>query len=163
MSTKRASKLECSVAVALDVLGDYWTMMIIRDLMIFGGVRRFESLRDALGISRNILTERLRLLTDHKIVRKAPIAEGARRMEYRLTRKGWELMPIILGMANWGLKWKENERPPSYSFIDVQKKQPVLTPGVASVDGRILKPADMEIVPLTEDCLLYTSPSPRDS
>lgn len=129
--------------------------MIIRDLMLFGGVRRFESLREALDISRNILTERLNLMVENKIVRKVPIAEGARRMEYHLTRKGWELMPIILSMANWGIKWKENERPPSYSFIDVENKKPVVTLGVASADGRILRPSDMEIVPMTEQAKLY--------
>lgn len=157
MPAKRSINLDCSVAKAVQILGDYWTLMIIRDLMLFGGVRRFESLREALDISRNILTERLNQMVENNIVRKVPIAEGARRMEYRLTRKGWELMPIVLSMANWGLKWKENERPPSYSFVDNRDKKPVQTLGVASEDGRILGPADMEIVPLTNEAKEYLS------
>ena len=155
MPNKSSINLECSVAKAVVVLGDFWTLLIIRDLMLFGGVRRFESLREALDISRNILTERLNKLVENGIVRKAPVAEGARRMEYRLTRKGWELMPIILSMANWGIKWKENDRPPSYAFVDAKNKKPVVTPGVAGDDGRILGPSDMEIVPLTEEAELY--------
>lgn len=155
MPSKRTINLECSVAKAVQILGDYWTLMIIRDLMLFGGVRRFESLREALDISRNILTERLNVMVENDIVRKVPIAEGARRMEYRLTRKGWELMPIILSMANWGIKWKENERPPSYSFVDIQDKKPITTPGVVAADGRLVTPADIEIVPLTEEAKHY--------
>lgn len=155
MPSKRTINLECSVAKAVEILGDYWTLMIIRDLMLFGGVRRFEALREALDISRNILTERLNLMVENGIVKKVPIAKGARRMEYRLSRKGWELMPIILSMANWGIKWKENDRPPSYSFIDAKDKKPVVTPGVAGADGRVLGPSDMEIVPLTEDAKDY--------
>lgn len=157
MPSKRSINLECSVAKAVQILGDYWTLMIIRDLMLFGGVRRFEPLREALDISRNILTERLNQLVENKIVRKVPITEGARRMEYQLTRKGWELMPLILSMANWGLKWKENERPPSYAFIDKKDKKPVLTPGVTGADGRVLRPVDMEIVPLTDEAKAYLS------
>lgn len=155
MPSKRTINLECSVAKAVQILGDYWTLMIIRDLMLFGGVRRFEPLREALDISRNILTERLNLLVENKIVRKVPISDGARRMEYQLTRKGWELMPLILSMANWGIKWKENQRPPSYAFIDKKDKKPVVTPGVTSTDGRVLGPIDMEIVPLTDEAKAY--------
>jgi DNA-binding HxlR family transcriptional regulator len=155
MPNKNTINLECSVAKAVEVLGDFWTLLIIRDLMLFGGVRRFESLREALDISRNILTERLNKMVENKIVRKVPITEGARRMEYQLTRKGWELMPIILSMANWGIKWKENDRPPSYAFVDTKDKQPVATPGVTGADGRVLKPSDMEIVPLTDEAKNY--------
>ena len=129
MATKKASKLECAVAHALDVLGDYWTMMIIRDLMIFGGTRRFDSLCEALDISRNILTERLRVLVEKEIVRKVPITEGARRMEYRLTRKGWELMPILLSIGQWCARWSEGEDVEAYGYVDRENGDFVFVPG----------------------------------
>ncbi len=157
MSTKKTTQLDCSVAKALDVLGDYWMILIIRDLMLFQGVRRFESLREALDISRNILTERLRILVERGVVKRVPIAEGARRMEYRLTRKGWELMPIILSMAHWTVKWREEQDPENYAFVDIKNKKPVRSSKVLSEDGRELGPADMEVIPLTDSAKRYLS------
>lgn len=155
MSTKKTTQLDCSVAKVLDVLGDYWMILIIRDLMLFKGVRRFESLREALDISRNILTERLRVLVERGVVKRVPISAGARRMEYRLTRKGWELMPIIMSMAYWSIKWREDEDPENYAFVDIKNKKPVKSSTVMSEDGRILGPADIEVVPLTDSAKRY--------
>lgn len=155
MLAKKTSKLECSVAQALDVIGDYWSMMILRDLMIFGGTRRFDSLCEALDISRNILTERLRTLVEEEIVRKVPIAEGARRMEYKLTRKGWGLMPIMLSIAQWCTEWNVEDEDVSYYFVDSLKEKQVFVPGVTSADSRALGPGDIKIVPQTASAKEY--------
>ena len=110
--------MECSVARALDVLGEWWTMLIIRDLMLCGGNCRFEQLREGLGISRNILTERLKRLVEEGLVDKLPVSEGARRQAYRLTQKGWDLMPIMVAMSQWGDKWRDDPEKISIRFLD---------------------------------------------
>lgn len=156
MAPKKSSKLECPVANALDVIGDYWSMMILRDLMIFGGTRRFDVLCDALDISRNILTERLRNLVAREIVRKVPVSEGARRMEYKLTRKGWALVPVLLSMGQWCSLWEEEtDESDSYKFVDSRKGEQVVVPGVQSVDGKPLGPADIRMIALTPEAENY--------
>lgn len=129
-------------------------MMILRDLMIFGGTRRFDSLCDALDISRNILTERLRTLVEKEIVRKVPISDGARRMEYKLTRKGWELMPILLSVGQWCYKWSD-DKARSYKFVDSLKRKEVFVPGVQSVQGLALGPGGIQMIPLNEEAEEY--------
>ncbi len=143
--------MDCSVARALDSIGEWWTMLILRDLMVFGGHRRFEQLRDGLGISRNILTERLRGLVDSGIVIKVPIAEGARRQEYRLTEKGWDLMPIMVALSQWGDKWRPDPQNADLRFQDQRNHETIPPVAVMSTDGRLLTAADIEIVPLKEE------------
>jgi len=123
-------------------------MLINRDLMIFRGIRRFEGLRDGLGISRNILTERLRGLVDSGIVIKLPVAEGARRQEYTLTEKGWDLMPILVALMQWGDKWRPDQGNADVAFVDKLNGQPVAPIGVTAADGRPLRPQDMDVQPL---------------
>ncbi len=100
----------CSVARTLAVIGDRWTLMILRDLFL--GARRFEELRQSLGISRTILTERLNLLEAEGVVRRHLYQEKPVRHEYRLTRKGVDLHPIMLGIVHWGDKWYAGEAGP---------------------------------------------------
>ncbi|MBT5330215.1 MAG: helix-turn-helix transcriptional regulator [Porticoccaceae bacterium] len=155
MAEKRTTRLDCAMAQALHVIGDYWTMLILRDLMMFGGTRRFESLRDGLQISRNILTERLRLLVEKEIIRKVPIAEGARRMQYKLTRKGWELAPICLAMSYWCIRWGEDEVPERYAFVDKATGKPGIVPGIVNEEGKPLGPGDLAVHTLTQDAKDY--------
>ena len=70
--------LDCPVAQSMDVIGEWWSMLILRDLMLAGGTCRFDQLVESLGISRNILTERLKRLQDEAIIRKVPVREGGR-------------------------------------------------------------------------------------
>lgn len=151
---KRHSKLDCPISYALDVVGDQWSMLIIRDLMLFGGVRRFDELCDGLEISRNILTERLRKLVTKDVVVKQPVAEGGRRMEYKLTPKGWGLVPVMLTMLNWTLEW-ENSDTQNYRFVDEEKGEPIRVGEVLSADGRKLSKKDIRIVPLTDQARDY--------
>lgn len=92
----------CSIARTLDVVGERWTLLILRDL--FQGVRRFEELRAHLGAPRDVLTKRLGTLVDAGIVERLPYQEpGARqRFEYRPTAAGHELRPVLIALLNWG-------------------------------------------------------------
>lgn len=147
MTDTKRQELSCSVAKMLDVIGEMWMVLIIRDLMLFGGTRRFEQLREGLGISRNILTDRLRRLVEHGLVKKVPVESGARRMEYKLSRKGWELIPMFLAMYQWCDRWQENTRPTALVFVDTENNRPVAPIRVLSDDGRELGPADMRVIP----------------
>ena len=155
MAPKKSTKLECPIAHALDVVGDHWNMLIVRDLMIFGGVRRFDELCQALEISRNILTERLGKLVEKGILVKQPVAEGGRRMEYRLTEKGWGLMPLMLLLLQWCLEWEEGYDIHSYAFVDREKGEPISAGNILSKDGRKLGRGDIRMIPLTDEARDY--------
>lgn len=100
------SAMDCSVARTLDVIGDKWSLLILRDA--FYGVRRFEDFRDDLGIARNVLTDRLQKLVVRGVLERRQYEERPQRFEYRLTEKGRALLPMLLAMIAWGDRW-ENE------------------------------------------------------
>jgi len=102
--------MQCSIARTLDVVGEWWTLLIIRDLM--NGNRRFSGLLDSLGISKKILTDRLETLLAEGIVKQVPTEAASKRLEYRLTQKGLELSPILLSLMAWGDKWAFKNKPP---------------------------------------------------
>jgi len=94
------SSLHCSIARTLDVVGERWTLLVLRDA--FNGVRRFEDFAARLPIARNILTDRLQTLVEHGILRRDRYHERPDRYEYRLTEKGMELYPVLIALLQWG-------------------------------------------------------------
>ncbi len=108
MVKKSFSDMDCSLAKAMDVIGEWWSMLIVRDFFVGGGRRRFEQLRDSLGISRNILTERLRTLTEAGVIEKVPLQEGGRRFAYQLTDKGLDLLPVMVSITQWWDRWEQD-------------------------------------------------------
>ncbi|WP_312165157.1 helix-turn-helix domain-containing protein [Phenylobacterium sp.] len=90
----------CSVARSVAVIGDRWTLMILRDCFL--GVRRFEAFQERLGISRTIISDRLKLLTEEGVLRRTPYQDHPTRFEYRLTDKGLALHPVIMAIVHWG-------------------------------------------------------------
>ena len=90
----------CSVARALEVLGDRWTLLVLRDA--FRRVRRFEDFQRSLGVARNVLTDRLTRLVDEGILKRVPYHERPVRFEYRLTDKGRDLWPVMMTLMQWG-------------------------------------------------------------
>ena len=90
----------CSIARALEVVGERWTLLIVRDL--FFGIRRFDELQESLGIARNVLADRLNRLVDEGIARKVRYRERPDRFEYRLTDKGRDLNVALTGLRQWG-------------------------------------------------------------
>jgi DNA-binding HxlR family transcriptional regulator len=93
----------CGVARAMDIVGELWAFMIIRD--VFLGVRRFEGLRENLRISRKVLTERLELLVERGILERRQYQDRPPRFEYRLTPMGVDLFPVLMALARWGNRW----------------------------------------------------------
>jgi DNA-binding HxlR family transcriptional regulator len=106
------SDWSCSIARTVDVIGDGWTALILRDCFL--GVRRFDEFQRELGIGRNILTDRLGRLVEADLLAKVAYSEHPPRHEYRLTDKGRELYPVLATMAAWGDRWLAGpEGPPS--------------------------------------------------
>jgi DNA-binding HxlR family transcriptional regulator len=95
----------CPVACALDICGDRWTLLVIRDLM-FGRSRFKDFSASPEGIPTNILSERLSRLLRHGLAEQVPAEDGSMRLGYRLTEKGRALRPVLEAMRDWGLKWE---------------------------------------------------------
>jgi DNA-binding HxlR family transcriptional regulator len=100
----------CSVARTLELIGDRWTLLVIREA--FMGTRRFDDYQRNLGCARNVLTDRLGRLVDTGVLRKHPYQEHPPRFEYRLARKGVELWPAIMTLMKWGDNHLAPEGPP---------------------------------------------------
>lgn len=104
----------CPIARAVDVLGDGWTLLILRDAHL--GKRRFDDFQRSLGIGRNILTRRLQQLVDDGLLMKVPYSERPVRHEYRLTESGRDAYPILASMAAWHDRWHPSPDGPLLRF-----------------------------------------------
>ena len=102
--------INCSVAQCLEVVGEWWSLLIVRDAFL--GVRRFDDFQARLGISRNILNQRLLHLVDHGVLERMPYQDNPPRSEYRLTDKGRDLWQVVTAMRQWGDKWAAPNGPP---------------------------------------------------
>jgi DNA-binding HxlR family transcriptional regulator len=132
----------CSIARALEVVGERWTLLIVRD--VFLGLRRFDELQGSLGIARNVLTDRLNRLVEDGVLEKVRYSERPERFEYRLTDKGQDLSIALAGLRQWGDKYL-SEKPPRLLRRREDKKTVVaaLVPkGTAA-----LRPNQVEHVP----------------
>jgi DNA-binding HxlR family transcriptional regulator len=103
--------MKCSVARTLSVIGDRWTLLIVRDTFL--GLRRFEDFRRDLRLTRHRLAARLRKLVDDGILERVLYHERPRRFEYRLTEKGIDLYPVVVALLRWGDRWMvDSDGPP---------------------------------------------------
>jgi DNA-binding HxlR family transcriptional regulator len=102
--------MDCSVAQCLEVIGEWWTMLVVRDC--FMGVTRFEDFQRRLGISRNILHSRLCTLVDAGILTRVPYSVHPPRDDYKLTAKGLDLWPVLAAMRQWGDQYAAPDGPP---------------------------------------------------
>jgi len=93
----------CSIACALEIVGERWTLLIVRD--VFLGIRRFEEIQESLGIARNVLTDRLHWLVSQDILEPVPYSSRPDRYEYRLTPKGRDLFVTLTALRQWGDKY----------------------------------------------------------
>jgi len=110
MERKSFADMECSVAQCLEVVGEWWSMLVVRDAFL--GVTRFDAFQRRLGISRNILQQRLNRLVDAGVLRREPYSEHPVRYDYRLTDKGRDLWPVLTAMRQWGDRYSAPEGPP---------------------------------------------------
>ena len=100
----------CSIARTLELVGERWTLLIIRQALL--GTRRFDEFQSELGIARNVLSTRLERLVEAGILRRSLYEERPKRYEYRLTKKGTDLWPVLMAMLQWGDRYEAPEGPP---------------------------------------------------
>jgi DNA-binding HxlR family transcriptional regulator len=123
MKRTRFDSRECPVAQALEIIGEWWSLLIIRDA--FRGLRRFETFQASLGIARNMLSRRLKALVAAGILERRPYRERPRRYEYRLTEKGRDLMPVMISLMEWGNRWTAPAAGPAVLLVDRATGAPI--------------------------------------
>lgn len=123
----------CGLPLALEAMGERWSFLILR--AAFNGVCHFEEFLDALGIARNILSDRLTRLVDHGIMRREPCPEDRRKIEYRLTQKGVDLLPAMLALRQWGEKYGLGV-PSNPVLVDKRDRLPIALIAIQAHDGR---------------------------
>jgi DNA-binding HxlR family transcriptional regulator len=99
----------CPVSCSLDIMGDRWSLLVVRDLML-GRSRFKEFCASPEGIPTNILSDRLERLARHGVIEQVPAADGGKRLAYRLTEKGRALRTVMAAMRDWGLEWEKGTR-----------------------------------------------------
>ena len=139
MKLKTFEHLNCSLAQTLSVIGEHWTMLIIRDA--FFGLRRFDQFQKSLGIARNVLSDRLKKLVQAGVLSKS---EGPGHPEYRLTAKGLALQPIMIAMTQWGDTYLPHPDGKRLTFVDRKDGKPIKAVGIYAADGRRLKPKEIK-------------------
>ena len=106
--TKRTdlSEMNCSMARALDVVGEWWSLLVVRE--VFFGRRNFTQMHETLGVARNILADRLATLVAHGVLERRPDPHDGRRSDYHLTEKGRDLLPVLVVLMQWGDRWADD-------------------------------------------------------
>ena len=145
MTRNKLDSLNCSVAHALDRIGEWWTMLILREA--FFGTRRFEDFQRHLGIARNILTIRLCKLCDSGILERVPVKDGARRQEYRLTNMGRDLLPILVALTQWGDRWILGSEGVPIKYIHRATGEEIADVTIRARDGQPLRARDILLIP----------------
>lgn len=141
MARKRFDDSNCSVARALNQVGDWWSLLIVLHGMY--GTRRFVDFQKELGIAKNILCDRLTRLVEDGVLKKVDVGEHGSRFEYRLTDKGRDLFPIVIALRQWGDKWNPAPDEPPLDLRDRATGQPVRMVQVQSAEGNPLTVRDV--------------------
>ena len=135
----------CPVARALDVFGDWWSLLIIRDASL--GRRRFGEFQASLGLAKNILATRLRTLVERGILKTVPASDGSAYQEYVLTPKGHGIFPILVALRQWTEEFDDHPDEIATIMVDRDKGKPVKKLALLSQDGRVLGAADTTLKP----------------
>ena len=135
----------CPIARALDVIGDWWSLLIIRDALL--GRRRFGEFERSLGLARNILSQRLRKLVEQGILATAPASDGSAYQEYLLTRKGHGIFQILVALRQWTEEFDARPQEIATILVDRDSGRPVKKLELHAQDGRLLAFADTTLRP----------------
>ena len=143
MYRKNFEGIDCSIARALDQVGEWWSLLIIRECTL--GTSRFDEFQRRLGIARNVLTNRLNHLCEQAILRKVPVDESGRFFKYELTPKGEALYPVLVALMQWGDRWAgEGEGGPT-RLLDGRSGKPVEWMGPRAEGGEVLGFRDIRL------------------
>lgn len=131
---------DCGLPTALEAMGERWSFMILR--AAFNGVKHFEEFLSEIGIARNILANRLTRLTESGILHRTPCPDDRRKVEYRLTEKGLDLLPAMITLRQWGEKWGTDIMS-NPVLCDQRDQQPILPVTIRGHDDRVLGHMDL--------------------
>lgn len=133
MGRKRFDEMPCAIAQTLNQVGDWWTLLIVRDAM--KGARRFSDFHDSTGIAKNILTDRLNKLVENAIMAREEVGVRGHRQEYILTERGEALFPILIAMQQWGDQWVYGEDEKPLELVDVRTGEKLAPLSVSNESG----------------------------
>ena len=136
---------DCPIARSLDAIGDWWSILIIREALF--GVSRFGEFQKKLGLAKNILTVRRRALVDQGILKTAPASDSSAYQEYRLTPKGRGVFPILVALRQWSEEFDDRPDEITTLLVDKETGKPVRKLELHSQDGRILSANDTTLKP----------------
>lgn len=131
---------QCPVARTLEVIGDRWSLMIIRDA--FDGIRRFSEFQKNLGVAKNILASRLKALVEVGVFEVRPASDGSAYKEYVLTKKGQEIFPVVVSLRQWGERFLFAPQETHSVLLDNASGQPLMPIEVRSSSGQKLQSWD---------------------
>jgi DNA-binding HxlR family transcriptional regulator len=151
MKRKSLEDAHCPVARSLDLIGDWWTLLIVRDA--FNGARRFSEFQKGLGLAKNILSSRLRKMVANGILEMRPAADGGAHHEYHLTEKGMRLRMVLTALRQWGEQNLFAEGEPMMVAMDKETGQPISRLVLAREDGTRLGPTDVMVKMGLASCL----------
>lgn len=141
MAKRKSMKADpCPVARSLDAIGERWSLLVVRDA--FDGARRFGDFQRRLGVARNILADRLRVLVEEGVLAVQPAADGTAYQEYVLTAKGESLFPVIVALRQWGERQLFAPGEAHSQLVDKQGGEALPTMLPRAADGRLLAHAD---------------------
>ncbi|AHZ73046.1 MAG: helix-turn-helix domain-containing protein [Pseudomonas sp.] len=139
---------ECPVARTLEVIGDRWSLMILRDA--FDDIRRFSEFQKSLGVAKNILASRLKALVEVGVFDVRPASDGSAYKEYVLTDKGREIFPVVVSMRQWGERFLFQPQETRSVLLDNATGQALMPMDVRSSSGQKLGPSDCHRVRLVD-------------
>jgi DNA-binding HxlR family transcriptional regulator len=131
----------CAIARTLDVIGDWWSVLIIRDAL--GGVRRFSDFQQKLGAAKNVLTTRLKELVAAGILKTGPASDGTAYREYLPTEKAQALLPVLVALAQWGSENLFDKGETCSVPVDAANRRPLAPIKLHARDGRVLSASDI--------------------
>ncbi len=137
--------LDCSVAKALEVIGERWSLLIVRSVM--HGNRRFGEMQGSLGIARNVLSARLQRLIDEEILERRAYQESPPRYEYFLTEKGLDLWPALIALLHWGDRYSPSGEGPRRLIVHKECGGEVSERGICESCGKVLHARDARQLP----------------
>jgi DNA-binding HxlR family transcriptional regulator len=140
----RSTNKECSIARAMEVVGDRWSILLLREA--YYGTRRFDEFQYYLGVAPNILSARLKKFVDLGMMTRVPLPEHGGRYEYVLTKKGRDFFPTYLALKKWGDDWLAEPAGPQVVFRDRASGRQIEYPTLLSARGKPLQLEDVEIV-----------------
>jgi DNA-binding HxlR family transcriptional regulator len=135
----------CSLAKSLEVIGERWSLLIVRDVM--NGNRRFSGIQESLGVARNVLSARLQRLIDEDILERRAYQEAPPRYEYFLTQKGLDLWPTLMALMHWGDCHTPGPEGPPMAVVHRDCGGPVSDRGICESCGEVLTAREAKAVP----------------